>query len=96
MSETTTARVAKATDDLSSDRAVDDAVAALGGGKDYRYGFTTDIESDMAPKGLSEDIVRFISAKKEEPEWLLAWRLKAFRLWQQIAPEEQEWARISH
>ncbi|MEQ9349945.1 MAG: Fe-S cluster assembly protein SufB, partial [Alphaproteobacteria bacterium] len=96
MSETTTARVAKATDDLSSDRAVDDAVAALGGGKDYRYGFTTDIESDMAPKGLSEDIVRFISAKKEEPEWLLAWRLQAYLLWQLISPDEPEWARISH
>ena len=41
----------------------------------YKYGFVTDIESDKAPKGLSEDIVRFISAKKEEPEWMLAWRL---------------------
>ncbi|MCH8139879.1 MAG: Fe-S cluster assembly protein SufB, partial [Proteobacteria bacterium] len=47
----------------------------------YKYGFVTDIETDTAPKGLSEDIVRFISAKKEEPEWLLDWRLKAYRHW---------------
>jgi Fe-S cluster assembly protein SufB len=47
----------------------------------YRYGFTTDIEMDYAPKGLSEDIVRLISEKKGEPEWLLDWRLKAFRIW---------------
>ncbi|WP_448205494.1 Fe-S cluster assembly protein SufB [Azospirillum sp. sgz302134] len=55
----------------------------------YKYGFTTDIESDVAPKGLNEDIVRFISAKKEEPEWLLEWRLKAFRAWQEM--EEPRW-----
>ena len=47
----------------------------------YKYGFTTDIESVRAPKGLSEDIVRFISAKKGEPEWLLEWRLEAYRRW---------------
>ena len=47
----------------------------------YKYGFFTDIESDTAPKGLSEDIVRFISARKNEPEWLLEWRLKAYRHW---------------
>ncbi len=47
----------------------------------YKYGFTTDIESDLAPKGLNEDIVRFISAKKNEPEWLTEWRLKAYRRW---------------
>ncbi len=50
----------------------------------YRYGFTTEIEMDLAPKGLNEDIVRLISQKKEEPEWLLEWRLKAFRLWQDM------------
>ena len=44
---------------------------------DYKYGFVSDIESDNAPKGLSEDIVRFISKKKNEPEWLLEWRLKS-------------------
>ena len=47
----------------------------------YKYGFTTDIESDKAPKGLNEDIIRFISAKKQEPEWMLEWRLKAFETW---------------
>lgn len=50
-------------------------------GQSYKYGFVTDIESDLAPKGLNEDIVRFISAKKNEPEWLLEWRLRAYRAW---------------
>ena len=59
-------------------------------GDRYKYGFSTDIESDMAPKGLSEDIVRFISAKKEEPEWLLEWRLKAYRHW--LTMPEPKWA----
>ena len=59
----------------------------------YKYGFVTDIETDTAPKGLNEDIVRFISAKKEEPEWLLEWRLKAFRLWQTLP--EPEWAKVN-
>ncbi|SFC60564.1 Fe-S cluster assembly protein SufB [Flexibacter flexilis DSM 6793] len=49
---------------------------------EYKYGFVTNIEADEAPKGLNEDIVRFISAKKNEPEWMLEWRLKAFRMWQ--------------
>ncbi|MDB4665156.1 Fe-S cluster assembly protein SufB [Verrucomicrobia bacterium] len=53
---------------------------------EYKYGFVTDIESDSAPPGLSEDIVRFISAKKKEPEFMLQWRLKAFRYWQQMTP----------
>src|SRR5690242_15224949 len=48
----------------------------------YKHGFFSDIEMETAPKGLSEDTIRFISAKKNEPEWLLEWRLKAFRLWQ--------------
>ncbi|NNG03101.1 MAG: Fe-S cluster assembly protein SufB [Inquilinus sp.] len=59
----------------------------------YKYGFVTDIEQDMAPKGLNEDIVRFISAKKDEPEWLLEWRLRAFRLWQQMP--EPGWAKVA-
>ena len=46
---------------------------------EYKYGFTTDIESDTIPKGLSEDVVRIISAKKNEPEWMLEYRLKAYR-----------------
>ncbi|MBE1237683.1 Fe-S cluster assembly protein SufB [Phaeovibrio sulfidiphilus] len=60
----------------------------------YKYGFVTDIESDMAPKGLNEDTIRFISAKKEEPEWMLAWRLKAYRYW--LGQTEPTWANISH
>ena len=51
---------------------------------EYKYGFVTNIEADEAPKGLSEDTVRFISAKKNEPEWMLEWRLKAFRTWQKM------------
>jgi Fe-S cluster assembly protein SufB len=58
----------------------------------YKYGFVTDIESESAPPGLNEDTVRFISAKKREPEWLLEWRLKAFRDWQKT--EEPHWAKL--
>ncbi len=58
----------------------------------YKYGFVTDIESETAPKGLSEDTVRFISAKKNEPEWLLEWRLKAFRHW--LSMPEPTWAKV--
>src|SRR5437588_70680 len=57
----------------------------------YKYGFVTDIESDSAPPGLDEDTVRFISAKKGEPEWLLEWRLAAFRAWREMP--EPEWAK---
>ncbi|CAN2532895.1 MAG TPA: Fe-S cluster assembly protein SufB [Methylosinus sp.] len=60
----------------------------------YKYGFTTDIESEKAPKGLSEDIVRFISAKKNEPEWLTEWRLEAYRRW--LTMEEPKWARVDY
>src|SRR5215217_8467161 len=58
----------------------------------YKYGFVTEIESDKAPKGLSEDTVRFISAKKAEPEWMLDWRLKAYRAWLEM--EEVTWAKL--
>lgn len=61
-------------------------------GQKYTAGFVTDIESEKAPKGLSEDTVRFISAKKGEPEWLLEWRLKAFRHWQKMP--EPTWAKV--
>ncbi|MDB5229179.1 MAG: sufB [Bacteroidota bacterium] len=61
---------------------------------DYKYGFVTDIEQDNAPKGLTEDTVRFISAKKEEPEWMLEWRLKAFRDWQKMT--EPTWANVHY
>src|ERR1700716_2750196 len=56
-----------------------------------KYGFVTDIESDKAPKGLSEDTIRFISAKKNEPEWMLEWRLEASRRW--LTMTEPQWAR---
>ncbi|MHA1547980.1 MAG: Fe-S cluster assembly protein SufB [Alphaproteobacteria bacterium] len=60
----------------------------------YKYGFTTDIESEKAPKGLSEDIVRFISAKKSEPQWMLDWRLEAYRRWRTLS--EPTWARVHY
>ncbi len=60
----------------------------------YKYGFVTDIESEKAPKGLSEDIVRFISAKKNEPEWMLAWRLDAYKRW--LTMREPTWARVDY
>jgi len=61
---------------------------------EYKYGFVSDFDADSAPKGLSEDIVRFISKKKEEPEWLLEWRLKAYRHWLKL--EEPEWGNVSY
>ena len=61
---------------------------------EYKYGFYTDIASDQAPKGLNEDIIRFISAKKNEPEWLLEWRLKAFAQWTKMA--EPNWAHVTY
>ena len=61
---------------------------------DYKYGFVTDIESDYAPRGLNEDIVRFISARKNEPDWLLDWRLKAFRHWTTMT--EPDWASVRY
>ncbi len=60
----------------------------------YKYGFVTDIESDKAPKGLNEDTVRFISAKKSEPEWMLNWRLDAYRRW--LTMKEPTWARVDY
>ncbi|MCJ7421323.1 Fe-S cluster assembly protein SufB [Sphingomicrobium astaxanthinifaciens] len=61
--------------------------------KDYEWGFSTDIEQEFAPKGLDEDTVRFISAKKGEPEWMLEWRLKGFRAWLEM--EEVDWAKLT-
>lgn len=61
---------------------------------DYKWGFTTDIETDSAPKGLNEDIIRFISMKKEEPEWMTEWRLKAYRHW--LKMEEPHWANVKY
>jgi len=62
--------------------------------QDYKYGFVTEIEADSAPPGLSEDTIRFISAKKGEPDWLLEFRLKAYRHWQTMA--EPDWAKVSY
>lgn len=62
--------------------------------KEYEHGWTTNIEADSAPKGLSEDIVKFISAKKNEPEWLLEWRLKAYRQWAKM--KEPRWPNVTY
>lgn len=62
--------------------------------REYKFGFITDIEQETIPKGLSEDTVRLISAKKDEPEWLLEWRLKAYRHW--LTLEEPSWAKVSY
>jgi len=69
-----------------------EAIAAADKASTYEWGFTSDIEQDFAPKGLSEDTVRFISAKKNEPEWMLEWRLKAYRLWLTMTPPD--WAKL--
>jgi Fe-S cluster assembly protein SufB len=70
-----------------------EAAAAVAEASTYKWGFTSDIEQDFAPKGLNEDTVRFISAKKDEPQWMLDWRLKAFRLWQTL--ESPDWAKLN-
>jgi len=61
---------------------------------DYKYGFVTDIEQDTVPPGLNEDVIRLISAKKQEPDWLLEWRLQAFRHW--LTMKQPEWARVHY
>jgi len=62
--------------------------------QEYRYGFTSNVEADLAPRGLNEDTVRLISAKKHEPEWLLEWRLKSYRAWQTL--KDPDWANVKH
>ncbi len=76
-----------------AEQATIDAVAARGAER-YKYGFVTDIESEKAPKGLSADTVRFISAKKNEPQWMLEWRLQAFERW--LTMREPRWARVHY
>ncbi|MBU2032828.1 MAG: Fe-S cluster assembly protein SufB, partial [Alphaproteobacteria bacterium] len=71
-----------------------DARDAAARAAEYEHGWSSDIEQDFAPKGLNEDTVRFISAKKNEPQWMLDWRLKAFRLWQEM--EEPDWAKLGY
>ncbi|MEO1613116.1 MAG: Fe-S cluster assembly protein SufB, partial [Pseudomonadota bacterium] len=63
-------------------------------GEKYKYGFETEIETEFAPMGLSEDIVRLISEKNNEPEWMTDWRLDAYRRWVQM--EEPEWAMVDY
>tara|TARA_R110000824_G_scaffold366730_1_gene555500 strand:- start:109872 stop:111326 length:1455 start_codon:yes stop_codon:yes gene_type:complete len=76
--------------------AVRETVETVGSisGEKYKYGFSTDIESERAPIGLSEDTVRYISAKKEEPEWMLEWRLEAYRRW--LTMDEPTWAKVEY
>ena len=62
--------------------------------QEYEFGFTTDVESEKIPKGLNEDIIRLISAKKNEPEWLLDFRLKSFEIWKNM--EEPNWAHVNY
>jgi Fe-S cluster assembly protein SufB len=69
-----------------------DAVRKVGGA--YKYGWNTDIEMDYAPMGLNEDIVRLISSKNGEPEWMLEWRLQAYRRW--LEKEEPTWAMVDY
>jgi Fe-S cluster assembly protein SufB len=69
-----------------------EAQEAVDRASNYEWGFSSDIEQDFAPKGLNEDTVRFISAKKNEPEWMLEWRLKAYRAW--LTMEEVSWAKL--
>ena len=67
-------------------------------GMEYKYGFTTDVDTELAPKGLDESIVRLISQKKEEPKWLLDWRLKAFKQWEKLNnnSKEPKWAKVTY
>ena len=78
------------TDTPVKDQAAHDAAAKVA---DYEHGWSSTIETDFAPKGLTEDTVRFISAKKNEPEWMLDWRLKAFRHWQTM--DTPDWAKLN-
>ena len=73
------------------DKETVDAVRSL---DTYKYGWETDIEMEYAPKGLSEDIVRLISEKNDEPEWMLEWRLEAYRRWLQM--KEPDWAMVDY
>ena len=72
--------------------AADEDILRQATGDEYKYGFVTDIETDIIPQGLSEDVVRLISEKKGEPEWLLDFRLKAYRHWQTL--EVPNWAHL--
>jgi len=77
-------------DEVSDDMKVLDDLTS----SEYKWGFVTEIESETAQKGLNEEIVRFISKKKEEPEWMAEWRLKAFRYWQKMI--EPHWPNVEY
>src|SRR5947209_9347797 len=62
--------------------------------REYQWGFISDIEADSAPPGLNEETIRFISHKKNEPQWMLDWRLKAYRHW--LTMEEPDWAKVHY
>ena len=74
-----------------SQPSVDDLVAAR---REYSAGFVTDVEADTLPPGLNEDVIRFISARKDEPEWLTEWRLQAYRQWQEMS--EPDWPHLHY
>ena len=78
------------TDAPLKDQAARDAAASVA---DYEHGWSAEIDTEFAPKGLNEDTVRFISAKKNEPQWMLDWRLKAFAMWQTM--EAPDWAKLN-
>jgi Fe-S cluster assembly protein SufB len=73
--------------------AVRETVQKVGDLERYKHGFVTEVDQEFAPKGLNADVIRFISAKKDEPEWMLAWRLEAFERWQ--AMDQPDWAKVS-
>ena len=77
---------------MPGDQETIDTVRSVG--ERYKYGFTTEIDTEYAPKGLNEDIVRLISERKAEPQWLLEWRLNAFRRWLEM--EEPTWAMVDY
>src|SRR3990172_13184068 len=81
--------------DMARPKVISRQTSAAELGSDYKWGFVTPIEEDIAPKGINEEIVRFISAKKNEPEWMTEWRLKAYRYWATLGYEEPRWAKIS-
>ncbi len=91
MTDTLDLKDQPAADEPVTDQDARDAAAKAA---DYEHGWSSDIEQEFAPKGLNEDTVRFISGKKNEPEWMLDWRLKAFRLWQTM--EEPNWAKLGY
>ncbi len=74
-------------EEVVANREARDALA-----RDYEWGFVSDVEQEFAPKGLNEDTIRFISAKKGEPVWMLDWRMKAYHAWLEM--EEVEWAKL--